>query len=448
MKDFKFFLVLCLIFAPSSATMAQGFWVLQRAVGLAQSPDPQLAFSAVDKNICWACNFTNSQFIRTTDGGTTWKVGTVGTGSHCAGISAVDSSTAWIAVINPSGIYKTTDGGITWTKYANAYQETDSYPFSVHFFDSNNGVCVGSPVRGNWEIYTTSDGGADWTRASSIPQPLAGGETPLFNGVVGCPTVAADNCFWFTTRQGSLYGTTDRGMTWRVTPHFMDNNAFSPYVVAFKDSLDGLACGWVNGAALSHTTDGGVTWMPVPLPSPLSTFTLWQIFYEKGTSGTYFITGIENHKEGYLTTPGTAYTTDGGTTWAKINSLPVGLMGFASDGTGWAGGENDSIYRWLPSTATDVSATALQSYGFKLSQNYPNPFNPTTTIEYSIPQSAFVTLKVYDVLGREVTSLVNREQRGGVYEVQLNGNNLSSGVYLYRITAGKFVDTKRLMILK
>jgi hypothetical protein len=95
-----------------------------------------------------------------------------------------------------------------------------------------------------------------------------------------------------------------------------------------------------------------------------------------------------------------------------------------------------------------VNDKVIEPSRFILEQNYPNPFNPTTIIKYSIPQSGSVTLKVYDLLGREVTSLVNEQQREGAYEVQFNGNNLASGLYFYRIRAGKYTDTKKLMILR
>lgn len=85
---------------------------------------------------------------------------------------------------------------------------------------------------------------------------------------------------------------------------------------------------------------------------------------------------------------------------------------------------------------------------FKLSQNYPNPFNPTTTIEYTIPQSRFVSLKVYDILGREVKTLVHQQELSGTYKVHFDGSNLASGVYFYRIEAGEFVATKKLLLLK
>ena len=85
---------------------------------------------------------------------------------------------------------------------------------------------------------------------------------------------------------------------------------------------------------------------------------------------------------------------------------------------------------------------------FKLYQNYPNPFNPTTTIEYSIPKTSYVTLKIYDILGKLVTTLVNESKEAGYYKVELNGSNFSSGIYFYRIEAGKFIDTKKLLLLK
>ena len=85
---------------------------------------------------------------------------------------------------------------------------------------------------------------------------------------------------------------------------------------------------------------------------------------------------------------------------------------------------------------------------FSLSQNYPNPFNPSTIIKYSISQKTLVTLKVFDVLGRVVSSLINKVQPAGSYEITFNCNHLLSGIYFYKLTAGNFADTKKLIILK
>ncbi|HMN26378.1 MAG TPA: T9SS type A sorting domain-containing protein, partial [Ignavibacteriaceae bacterium] len=86
--------------------------------------------------------------------------------------------------------------------------------------------------------------------------------------------------------------------------------------------------------------------------------------------------------------------------------------------------------------------------GFKLFQNYPNPFNPSTVIKYQLPVAGKVTLKVYDLLAREVEVLVDKFQNIGEYDVKFDGNKLSSGVYFYSITAGEFNQTKKLILLK
>ena len=85
---------------------------------------------------------------------------------------------------------------------------------------------------------------------------------------------------------------------------------------------------------------------------------------------------------------------------------------------------------------------------FALDQNYPNPFNPTTIIQYSIPQRSNVVLKVYDALGNEVVTLVNEEKERGVYSIYFDAPTLASGIYLYRLQSGSFVETKKLMFIK
>lgn len=87
-------------------------------------------------------------------------------------------------------------------------------------------------------------------------------------------------------------------------------------------------------------------------------------------------------------------------------------------------------------------------YNYKLSQNYPNPFNPTTSINYQLKEKGFVSLKIFDMLGTEVASLVNENQEAGNYSVTFNASNLPSGIYIYRLTANDFTSTKKLMLIK
>ncbi|MCB9258619.1 MAG: T9SS type A sorting domain-containing protein [Ignavibacteriales bacterium] len=118
--------------------------------------------------------------------------------------------------------------------------------------------------------------------------------------------------------------------------------------------------------------------------------------------------------------------------------------------------ENNIGWKVLPlyDNTTDVETENNLTTKFELSQNYPNPFNPTTTIKYSVPNvassysSSKVELKVYDILGREIKTLVNQKQKPGNYEVTFNADELSSGVYFYKLQAGDIIQTKKMILIK
>ncbi len=98
------------------------------------------------------------------------------------------------------------------------------------------------------------------------------------------------------------------------------------------------------------------------------------------------------------------------------------------------------------SAIDETSSEMIHSY--HLSQNYPNPFNPSTLISYQLPASTLVVLKVFDVIGREIETLVNEHQNAGNHSVKFDASNLPSGVYFYRIETGKYRDTRKLLLLK
>ena len=101
-----------------------------------------------------------------------------------------------------------------------------------------------------------------------------------------------------------------------------------------------------------------------------------------------------------------------------------------------------------PNSTTGVNDNAAVINSFDLKQNYPNPFNPSTIISYQIPQNSFVTLKIYNILGKEVASLVNEQQTAGKYNFNFKANNLASGIYIYKLTAGSFTSVRKLTLLK
>jgi photosystem II stability/assembly factor-like uncharacterized protein len=144
-------------------------------------------------------------------------------------------------------------------------------------------------------------------------------------------------------------------------------------------------------------------------------------------------------------------STNGGDNWEVMVGNLIGPLNsiFIKDNYGWAAGEYGLVLR-----TTDLGTTWINEKNkiypaqFKLEQNYPNPFNPTTHFEFRIADFGFVCLKIYDILGKEVATLVNEEKTVGNYEVEFDAANLSSGVYFYRLTAGKFSAARKMLLIK
>lgn len=122
-----------------------------------------------------------------------------------------------------------------------------------------------------------------------------------------------------------------------------------------------------------------------------------------------------------------------------IDLSPIGLPRFVLPGT------SKEI---IPPITTDVDQESIPNANFYLAQNYPNPFNPATKIEYQLPNNCFVSLKVYDILGNEVATLVNEYKLAGNYEVDFDASNLVSGIYFYKLTTGEFSFTRKMILLR
>jgi hypothetical protein len=101
---------------------------------------------------------------------------------------------------------------------------------------------------------------------------------------------------------------------------------------------------------------------------------------------------------------------------------------------------------WGQLTGVNTNKNIVSDY--KLEQNYPNPFNPSTKIEYDLPKEGMISLKIYDMLGREVKTLVNEHKNAGSYNIEFNANHLTSGIYFYRLTSGNFTQVKKLILIK
>ncbi len=130
-------------------------------------------------------------------------------------------------------------------------------------------------------------------------------------------------------------------------------------------------------------------------------------------------------------------------TWNTFSSL-TGILNYSFGNYKLIPRTNEDFVGWV----TDVNDENITPLKFGLKQNYPNPFNPSTTIEFTLPQNNFVTLKIYNVLGEEVSQLLNKEISAGSHQVQFDASSLTSGIYFYRISAGQFVSVKKMILLK
>ena len=163
----------------------------------------------------------------------------------------------------------------------------------------------------------------------------------------------------------------------------------------------------------------------------------------------YLINNFINHN------PKGVYTiklTNGGKNWVKLFSgtdYQFSSISFNKNKSWTIVGNGGTILKTTNGGTTFIKDQNIElPNNFILEQNYPNPFNPATTIQYQIPKLLHVTLKIYDILGRELATVVNEEQTIGKYEVEFNGSNYVSGIYFYQLQAGNYSSVKKMILIK
>jgi photosystem II stability/assembly factor-like uncharacterized protein len=231
----------------------------------------------------------------------------------------------------------------------------------------------------------------------------------------------------------TIFKSTNGGLDWSYQTFALSSTL---HKICFVDEYIGWFCG--EGGVIFHTTDGGVNW-------------IWQ---SSGTSGHLYSIHFVDQNFGWAV--GTAgliiRTTNGGLNWQNQSVQPnyyLESVYFVNENVGWTVGNNGVILKTIDGGGpTFLNNESEMPNEFLLFQNYPNPFNPATTIAYQIPDRGFVTLKVYDILGREVATLVNEEKPAGSYEVQFTANGLASGIYFYKLSANEYSETKKMILLK
>jgi hypothetical protein len=124
-------------------------------------------------------------------------------------------------------------------------------------------------------------------------------------------------------------------------------------------------------------------------------------------------------------------------------------MYFVNAATGWASGDNGTILKTTNGGVTSINQISNEVPGeFKLYQNYPNPFNPMTNVKFQIPNAGIVKLIIYDILGREAATFIDENLKPGTYEAEWDASNYPSGVYFYKILAGNYTETRKMVLVK
>ena len=240
---------------------------------------------------------------------------------------------------------------------------------------------------------------------------------------------------WAIGDSGLVLHTSDGGTNWTGQSNGIIINLISVY---FTDSNTGWAVG--DEGIIIKTIDSGNNWVS---QNSGTTYPLYSVYFTDSNTGWVV---------GYYGT--ILKTSDGGNNWTIQSSgttNPLYSVYFTDSNTGWTVGDYGTILHTTNGGLTyieeeeEIDATSTT---YSLSNSFPNPFNPTTTISYQLPLQRHVLLKVHDILGREVATLVNEVKQPGTYTVQFNASGLASGVYFYRLNAGSFVDVKKFLLVK
>jgi photosystem II stability/assembly factor-like uncharacterized protein len=325
----------------SQSIFGQTPWQIQAVNAGGAVNKTMVSISVVDTQNVWALEDRNTspttpvQVYRTTNGGSSWTTLTIPNtgGMGAASISAVSATRAYVTLFGDSarqGIYLTNDGGASWTRQNSAWNN-NGFPNVTRFSDQNNGISLGDPQGGSFEIYTTTNGGSSWARvpAANMPAPIDAFEAGLVDEV----TVIGQTMY-YPLVNGRILKSTNGGQNWTalVTP------ARGQLLVAFRDAMNGVLYGPEN-QAFYVTSDGGVNWQQAATPFLVGTPNDFQFI--PGTSQpTLIVSGNF----------GTAFTTDY-QNWQMIDGFFHQRVQFIAPNKGWSGGwtsanNSTGMFRW------------------------------------------------------------------------------------------------------
>ncbi|RPI19726.1 MAG: T9SS C-terminal target domain-containing protein [Ignavibacteriae bacterium] len=421
----KFLLITLLFFIQFSTAQ----WVEQN-IGQTNN---LTSISAINDNITWVAS-TFRYIYRSTNGGTSWStVYNSNDGTYiiyC--IYAISTDTALFSVgSGGSMIKRTIDGGINWS----TVQSFSSNRIRSIFMLSPNGIFIGDyPNATRWSIYKTNNSGNTWDSSGLFLAKLS--DEITFNNSMA---VIGSN-IWFASNKNKIYHSTDFGTTWQIqNPYWNSSNTMSNRFVWFNNLNNGITN--VENQ-FSYTTNGGNNWLP--MQQQLSEAIV------SGITGTGMKYWCSIDKKIYS-------TTNTGTNWVLEYTSPDAYFYnyFSKSRVGtcaWATRNNGGLSKGTNITGISSIITEVPA-SYNLYQNYPNPFNPSTKIRFAVASNvkremSNVKLVIFDILGKEISTLVNEKLKPGEYEVEWNASDYPSGVYFYRLITDGFSDTKKMTLVK
>jgi photosystem II stability/assembly factor-like uncharacterized protein len=399
---------------------------------------------------------TGGIISKTTNNGNFWQDQTYGSKNKINQTIFTDSLFGY-SCGNNAFLCKTTNQGYNWV-IQNPIVFNLNNLYCINFIDRNTGW-IGSD---SGFIFKTNNGGTNWSKyyltlAENVKQILF---TQTGTG------------FAFLINS-SVYKSTNFGINWILC---YNSNAWAYNMSVVNENIV-----YVSNSQLVKTTNGGVNWINLTLPQ--NTYTRDIFFLNENTGW-----GSFNYSTMYFSYNYLRKTTNGGLNWSNINSFLTKGMYFINESEGYANLDTSLEYtsngglNWINLKIASNNINSIGKFGkdlwisgnygmimkgqnafstainkisgkipkeYKLYQNYPNPFNPSTMIRYSLIKNGFVKIKIFDLLGREITILVNNMQNAGEYEIKYINNELSTGVYFYSLYVdGIKIDIKKMILIK
>ena len=398
----------------------------------------------VDSLYGWAAGDSGT-IIHTSDGGDTWIIQDSQTQNDIVSIFFLNRNLGWASSLNyttpPFGtvLLKTTNGGNSWI--SEPYPEENIFINCILFLDSLNGWMGGNPHA----LLKTTNGGLNWTKAET--------DTTIFSFFPVLKIYFYNEQYGYACGgmfdiAGVIWRTSNGGQKW-YTIDPSDAPADEVRGLHLFDSMNVLGAGgdpdYGYGVGMIRTSDGGVNWD----------------YEELGIQGNAYDLDFRNSNEVWAPLGPRAKficSFDAGSTWMQIptpDSTLIYDMTFPDSLHGFAVGAKGAVLRFNTEIIPSVEyGSSSSSYKVNVYQNQPNPFERTTAIRYKLSAFSRVVLKVFDVFGIEIITLLDSEMPPGSYEVPFDASGLHGGIYFYRLTAslpgagGTFSETRKMVLLK